>query len=102
MRTSYSFPKRHPHRPSLQPQQIFCQMLSSLGATDFVSVAGGTETETSALVAHLDFTNRFLVFDGPQRRSDEKLTVQNTSLKHSIFVLMVQCNQYFDQHFSGE
>lgn len=101
MRTSYSFPKHHPHRPSLPTPTDFGQMLSSLGATDFVPVAGGKETETSSTSGSPRLTNRFLVSDWPQRRSDEKLTVQNTSLKHSIFVLMGQCNQYVDQHFLG-
>ena len=102
MRTSYSFPKHHPQRPSLPTPTYFCQMLSSLGATDFVPVAGGKEKETSSTSGSPRLHKSLL---GGWWASKEKWWETNRA-KHLIEAfncfLVVQCNQYLDQHFSGE
>ena len=63
---------------------------------------GAKKLKHPALLAHLDFTNRFLVSDGPQRRSDDKPTVQNTSLKHSIVFWGVNVINILISIFLGE
>lgn len=102
MRTRRRFPKHHPHRPSLQPQQILPNAFKSWCHW----FRAGCRGQRNWNIQHLwlTFTNRFVVSDGPHRRSDDKPTVQNTeTLKsiESIVFLVVQCNQCFDQHFRG-